>query len=41
MRVLGDFYDYRDTNDVGRAYDVHRRLIHPVMRVCREWGSLC
>lgn len=40
MRALGDFYDYRDTNGVGRVYEVHRRSIHPAMRVCREWGSL-
>ena len=40
MRALGDFYDYRDTDGVGRVYEVHRRSIHPAMRVCREWGSL-
>lgn len=40
MRSLGDFYDYRDTDGVGRVYEVHRRSIHPAMRVCREWGSL-
>ena len=40
MRALGDFYDYRDTDGVGRFYEVHRRSIHPAMRVCREWGSL-
>ena len=40
MRALGDFYDYRDTDGVGRVYAVHRRSIHPAMRVCREWGSL-
>ena len=40
MRSLGDFYDYRDTDGVGRLYEVHRRSIHPAMRVCREWGSL-
>lgn len=40
MRALGDFYDYRDTNGVGRVYEVHRRSIHPAMRVCWEWGSL-
>ena len=40
MRALGDFYDYRDTDGVGRLYEVHRRSIHPAMRVCREWGSL-
>lgn len=40
MRSLGDFYDYRDADGVGRVYEVHRRSIHPAMRVCREWGSL-
>lgn len=40
MRALGNFYDYRDTDGVGRVYEVHRRSIHPAMRVCREWGSL-
>lgn len=40
MRALGDFYDYRDTDGVGRLYEVHRRSIRPAMRVCREWGSL-
>ena len=40
MRALGDFYDYRDTDGIGRVYEVHRRSIHPAMRVCREWGSL-
>jgi hypothetical protein len=40
MRALGDFYNYRDTDGVGRVYEVHRRSIHPAMRVCREWGSL-
>lgn len=40
MRAAGDFYDYRDTDGVGRVYEVHRRSIHPAMRVCREWGSL-
>lgn len=40
MRALGDFYDYLDTDGAGRVYEVHRRSIHPAMRVCREWGSL-
>lgn len=40
MRALGDFYDYKDTDGVGRVYEVCRRLIHPAMRVCREWGLL-
>lgn len=40
MASRGDFYDYRDTDGVGRVYSVHRRSIHPAMRVCREWGSL-
>lgn len=40
MRVLGDFYDYRDTDGAGHVYEVHRRAINPAMRVCREWGSL-
>lgn len=25
---------------LGRVYEVHRRSIHPAMRVCKEWGSL-
>lgn len=41
MRSLGDFYDYGDTDGVGRVYEVHRRSIHPAMRVCREWGRSC
>ena len=40
MRARGDFYDYRDTDSLGRAYELHRRTIMPAMRVCREWGSL-
>ena len=40
MRAVGEFYDYRDTDGFGRAYQVHRRTIMPAMRVCREWGSL-
>lgn len=40
MRALGDFYDYRDVDGVGRLYEVHRRSLHPAMRVCRGWGSL-
>lgn len=40
VRALGDFYSYKDTDGVGRVYEVHRRSIHPAMRVCREWGSL-
>lgn len=40
MRAFGDFYDYKDMDGVGRVYEVHRRSIHPAIRVCREWGSL-
>ncbi len=40
MRAVGEFYDYRGTDDFGRVYQVHRRSIMPAMRVCREWGSL-
>ena len=40
MGARGDFYDYRDTDGLGRVYEVHRRSIHPAMRVCKEWGSL-
>ena len=40
MQASGSFYDYKDTDGVGRLYEVHRRSIHPAMRVCREWGSL-
>ena len=40
MSATGDFYDYRDTDGFGRIYEVHRRSIHPAMRVCNEWGSL-
>lgn len=40
LRALEDFYDYGDTDGVGRVYEVHRRSIHPTMQVCREWGSL-
>lgn len=36
----GDFYDYRGKDGLGRVYEVHRRSIHPAMRVCKEWGSL-
>jgi len=25
---------------MGRVYEVHRRSIHPAMRVCKEWESL-
>lgn len=37
---MGGFYDYRDKDGLGRVYEVHRRSIHPAMRVCKEWGSL-
>lgn len=40
MQSTGDFYDYRDTDGFRRLYEVHRRSIHPAMRVCQEWGSL-
>ena len=40
MQACGSFYDYRDSDGFGREYEVHRRSIHPAMRVCREWGSL-
>ncbi len=40
MGARGDFYDYHDRDGLGRAYEVHRRSIHPAMRVCKEWGSL-
>ncbi|EUB31130.1 hypothetical protein [Olsenella uli] len=40
MSARGDFYDYRDKDGMGHVYAVHRRSIHPAMRVCKEWGSL-
>ena len=40
MEADGSFYNYRDADGFGRIYEVHRRSIHPAMRVCREWGSL-
>ena len=40
MGARGEFYDYRDEDGLGRVYEVHRRSIHPAMRVCKEWGSL-
>ena len=40
MQATGAFYDYRDVDGFGRVYEVHRRSIHPAMRVCQEWGSL-
>ena len=40
MSAVGDFYNYKDTDGFGRIYEVHRRSIHPAMRVCQEWGSL-
>ena len=40
MGARGDFYDYRDKDGLGRVHEVHRRSIHPAMRVCKEWGSL-
>jgi len=40
MSATGDFYDYKDSDGFGRIYEVHRRSIHPAMRVCQEWGSL-
>lgn len=40
MGARGEFYDYRDKDGLGRVYEVHRRSIHPAMRVCKEWGSL-
>ena len=36
MLASGEFYDYRDTDGFGRVYEVHRRFIHPAMRVCQE-----
>lgn len=40
MSARSEFYDYRDKDEMGRVYAVHRRSIHPAMRVCKEWGSL-
>ena len=40
MQASGAFYDHRDSDGFGRVYEVHRRSIHPAMRVCREWRSL-
>ena len=40
MQATGAFYDYKDNDGFGRVYEVHRRSIHPAMRVCQEWGSL-
>ena len=40
MQAVGSFYNYSDCDGFGRVYEVHRRSIHPAMRVCREWGSL-
>ena len=36
MSARGDFYDYRDKDGMWRVYEVHRRSIHPAMRVCKE-----
>ena len=33
MASRGDFYDYKDTDGLGRQYEVHRRSIKPAMRV--------
>ena len=40
MGATGDFYNYHGRDGFGRVYEVHRRSIHPAMRVCNEWGSL-
>ena len=40
MRVVGEFYDYRDTDGFRWVYQVHRGSIMSAMRVCRKWGSL-
>ena len=40
MSAVGSFYSYKDVDGFGRVYEVHRRSIHPAMRVCTEWGSL-
>ena len=40
MSATGGFYNYTDSDGFGRVYSVHRRSIHPAMRVCQEWGSL-
>ena len=40
LSAEGEFFNYRDTDGFGRVYEVHRRSIHPAMRVCQEWGSL-
>lgn len=34
MKTSESFYDYKDTDGIGRLYEVHRRSIHPTMRVC-------
>lgn len=41
MQTSGSFYDYKDTDGVGRLHEVHRRSIHPAMRVCRAGGLCC
>ena len=38
MSARGEFYDYRDKEGMGRVCEVHRRSIHPAMRVCAERG---
>lgn len=40
MSAVGEFYDYRDTDGFGRVYAVHRRSIHPAMRVCQGRGKM-
>ena len=40
LSVVGEFFNYHDTDGFGRIYEVHRRSIHPAMRVCQEWGPL-
>ena len=38
--VVGEFFNYHDTDGFGRIYEVHRRSIRPAMRVCQEWAPL-
>lgn len=39
-RTEGSFWDYKERDNNGNLFEMHRRTIKPAKRVCREWASL-
>lgn len=39
-KAEGDFWDYRESDNDGNVFSIHRATVKPARRVCREWASL-